>query len=145
MKRIGLILLILIWLPLGFLLIEELQSRRPSVASGCPDWVLAQTQSATNIIYPEKIVIKPWHGRHNVFATFKIPEGYTPSPAFMVTLKDSKPYCGAIRWEAPSGETGDHLVFGPFRTRTTLWLISRGQLDQLEQPSNWRLAIFKQP
>lgn len=144
MKRLGLILLILICLPVGFLIFQKLQTRRPSVVSGCPDWAIAQFHSATDIIHPEKVVIKPWQGRHNVFATFKIPDGYQPSSVFVVLLDDSNLYCGRIQSKSPSGEISKNHVFGPFRTRTTLLLMSRGQIDQLERPINWKLAIFKQ-
>lgn len=144
MKRISLVLLVLLCLPVGFLVAQKLQSRRPGIASSCPNWALTQTQAATEIIHPEKIVIEPWQGRHNVFATFKIPDGYEPGSVFVVTLEGSNPYCGYVQPRLPSGEHSKQHVFGLFRTRTTLWLMSKGQLNQLEQRNNWKLAIFKQ-
>jgi len=141
MKRTGLILLVLICLPISFLAIKKLQSRRPSIASSCPDGILSQAQSSTDYIHPEKVVVEPWQGRHNVFATFKIPNGYQPSSVFVVTLKGSHPYCGTV--VPQSNSQGDRQAVGKFRTRTTLWLMSKGQMDELEQPSNWKLMIFK--
>lgn len=141
-KRAGLILIALMSLPIVILGAEKLESRRPSVASGCPDWVLSQTETSENLIHPEKVVVEPWQGRHNVFATFNIPEGYEANQFFVVTLKDSNPYCGTVTRSTPTSN-GERKVFGLFRTRTTLWVISKGQLNQLEEPSNWKLAIFK--
>ncbi|MBW4523710.1 MAG: hypothetical protein KME18_00735 [Phormidium tanganyikae FI6-MK23] len=141
-KRMGLILVGLIGLSVGLLALSKLQSRRPSIASGCPDWVLSQTENSPETIHPEDLVIEPWYGRHNVFATFKIPDGYQPSPFFVVSLKGSNPYCGQILSRSKTGS--DQRVTGVFRTRTTLWLMLRGHLDQLKQPTNWKLTISKE-
>lgn len=144
MKRKSLILAILMCLPVGVLLTQELQSRRPGIASSCPDWVLSRPESETRFIHPEKVVVEPWQGRHNVFATFKVPDGYKPDAMFVVTIQDSNPYCGHTISRSRPGKSSDRQVFGLFRTRTTLWLLSKGQINQLEQPSNWKLAIFKE-
>lgn len=140
----GLILVGLVCLSLGLFSLSKLQSRRPGIASGCPEWVLSQTERSTNVVSPEDLVIEPWHGRHNVFATFKIPNGYQPSPFFVVSLKGSNPYCGSVISRSKFGKTENgQQVRGVFRTRTTLWLMLRGEMDQLKQPSNWKLALFK--
>jgi hypothetical protein len=132
----------LLSLPIAVLGSEQLESRRPSVASGCPDWVISETETSPNLIHPDKVVVEPWQGRHNVFATFTIPKGYQANQFFVVTLKGSNPYCGAVTRGIPTSN-GDREVVGMFRTRTTLWVMSKGQLGQLEEPSNWKLAIFK--
>ncbi len=140
-KQISLILALLMCLPIGYFAVRKLKVRTPGFLSGCPDWVLTETENSANFVHPDKVVVEPWQGRHNVFATFKVPDGYQPIPFVVVTFKDSNPYCGNVVMR-PTGN-GNHQVFGLFRTRTTLLLMSRGKLDQLEQPSNWKLAIFK--
>jgi hypothetical protein len=142
-KQISLILAILVCLPVGLLAAKKLQARTPGVVSGCPDWVLSQTANPANVIHPEKIVVEPWQGRHNVFATFKVPEGYETSDVVVVTVEGSHSYCGIVMPQSPSGMKLDQRVFGWFRTRTALWLFTKGQLSQLEQPKNWKLAIHK--
>ncbi len=147
-KRTGLILLVLLSLPVGFIAFEKFQFRRPGIASGCPDWVLSQVQTSIEIVHPEKLVVEPWQGRHNVYATFKIPAGYQPSPFFVVTLEGSNPYCGNIISRPTTSHSNDssrdRQVIGLFRTRTTLWIATKGQLGQLERSSNWKLVILKQ-
>lgn len=142
-KQISLILAVLVALPLGLVVAKKLQARTPSVVSGCPDEVLAQVANPANVVHPEQVVVEPWHGRHNVFATFKVPEGYEASDVVVVTVKGSNPYCGIVMPYSPSRERIDQRVFGWFRTRTALWLLTKGQLSQLEQPENWKLAVFK--
>lgn len=142
-KQIGFVLAVLVCLPLGLLAAKKIQARTPGVVSGCPDWILEQTENPANVIHPEKIVVEPWQGRHNVFATFKVPDGYETSDIVVVNVKGSHPYCGIVMPYAPSGMAMDQRVFGWFRTRTALWLFTKGQLSQLEQAENWKLAVFK--
>ncbi|WP_156426849.1 hypothetical protein [Leptolyngbya sp. NIES-2104] len=142
-KQISLLLAVLVCLPLGLIAAKKLQARTPGVVSGCPEWAFTQTANPANVIHPEKIVVEPWQGRHNVFATFKVPEGYEASEVVVVTVQGSHSYCGIVMPHSPSGMTIDQRVFGWFRTRTALWLLTRGQLSQLEKPENWKLAIFK--
>jgi hypothetical protein len=141
-KRILLILAVLLCLPIAAIGIVGFQSRRPAAVSGCPDWILSEIKSGNTLIHPERVVVEPWQGRHNVFATFKVPAGYQESSIFVVTLHDANPYCGEIR-PYPSASDSNREVLGVFRTRTTLWLMARGLLNQLEEPSNWKLMIVK--
>ncbi|MBD1845448.1 hypothetical protein H6F89_18960 [Cyanobacteria bacterium FACHB-63] len=141
MKRMGLMLFLLLFVAVACVAFNKLQSRRPGVVSGCPDWVLTQTETATEFVYPDHIVVEPWQGRHNVFATFKVPDGYQPGRFVVVRFEGSSPYCGDV--VTHSTANGDRQVTAFFRTRTTLWLMSKGQINQLEQPNNWKLAIFK--
>jgi hypothetical protein len=130
----------LVWLPLVYLVGERLTTlRRPGMVSSCPDWVLEQRYT-TETVNPEEVVVEPLQGRHNVYAVFKLPEGYQPSPYFVVNLPNSQPYCGMI--SHAQGRERKTFV-GLFRTRTTLWLMAKGQADQLNHRQNWSLAIVK--
>lgn len=150
-KRTGLVILvILVILPIVYVAARKLQSfRRPSAVSGCPDWVLQQVNTADETVHPEKIVVEPLQGRHNVYGVFRLPEGYTPSPFFVVKVEGSNPYCGTIipstKDRRHSAQKDDQTFIGRFRTRTTLWLITKGQADQLNHRENWSLAIVKYP
>ena len=144
-KRTGLILMVLLGVPVSLLAVETAESRRPGIASGCPGWVLSQAKTSTSFVHPEEIVVEPWQGRHNVHATFKVPAGYQPSPFFVVMLEGSSPYCGNLLSQPDIQIEAQHdrRVIGLFRTRTALWIATKGQLKQLEQPNNWKLAIVK--
>lgn len=137
------ILAVLVCLPLGLLVARQLQARTPGVVSSCPDGVLEQIANPANVVHPEQVVVEPWQGRHNVFATFKVPDGYKATDVVVVTVKGSHPYCGIVMPYSPSGASIDQRVFGWFRTRTALWLMTKGQLSQLEQPANWKLVVVK--
>ncbi len=143
-KRAGLLVLILVVATAPILLLSSRKAhsfRRPSVVSGCPDWVLEQTGATTQKVHPEKIVVEPLQGRHNVYGIFKVPEGYQPSPYFVVHTEGSNSYCGvtAIAKHNPTDKT----VIGRFRTRTALWMMTKGQSDDLNRRQNWSLVIVK--
>jgi hypothetical protein len=116
--------------------------RRPSVVSGCPEWVLEQINTAEKV-HPEHLVVNPLQGRHKVYGVFKVPEGYQPSPYFVVQVDGATPYCGAAVI-SKRNET-EQTVIGRFRTRTTLWMMTKGKIEELSQPQNWSLMIVKQP
>ncbi|MBE9009913.1 hypothetical protein IQ250_06805 [Pseudanabaenaceae cyanobacterium LEGE 13415] len=139
----SLVLAVLLCLPLGLLIAKKLQARTPGVVSACPEQALEQIANSANVVYPEKVVVEPWQGRHNVFATFKVPDGYKATDIVVVTVAGSHPYCGIVMPYSPSGTSIDQRVFGWFRTRTALWLMTKGQLSQLEQPTNWKLVVIK--
>ncbi|MGI0493443.1 hypothetical protein ACN4EG_16805 [Alkalinema pantanalense CENA528] len=100
-------------------------------------------------IKPERVVVQPWRGRHHVYGFFKVPAGYEPSSFFQVAVdQGQKQYCGHASVvkvvDRKAGSSGDRIVIGRFRTRTTLWLLSQGQRHELNQKDNWTLPIRKQ-
>lgn len=121
--------------------------RRPSMVSKCPD-TLFSSKSTIYQIHPSKVIVKPWWGRHNVSAVFELPAGYTSSNFFMVNV-GSMTYCGLTKpipgqvYEGVYAKPGARIVEGNFRTRTAMWLILKGNIDQLQQPLNWMLVAKK--
>jgi hypothetical protein len=132
--------------------------QKPGVISECPDFV-TQTSSVTNAktIHPTKVVVRPWRGRHHVYGIFVLPPGYDATEFFQISLKDAGSYCGTVSGlddfvldasikssDLPLEEwKNDRVVVGRLRTRTALWLISKGKHEQLNLPQNWSLQLEK--
>jgi ferredoxin len=64
-------------------------------------------------------------------------------------VDDNTTYCGTFDYaseEQAQGiatKPGEQVVIGYLRTRTTLWLMSKGKRSELKQPENWSLPIEK--
>ncbi|KAM3090523.1 hypothetical protein ACKFKG_29330 [Phormidesmis sp. 146-35] len=102
-------------------------------------------------------MVKPWRGRHQVYGIFVLPPGYNATEFFQISLKDAGSYCGTVsglddfiidtaiapdellveEWK------NDRLVVGRLRTRTALWVMSKGKQDLLNLPQNWSLQLEK--
>lgn len=98
---------------------------------------------------PEKIVIEPWRGEHNVYAIFSIPGGYLNDRRFTVTIDGVGTYCGTLDFagtqeaEGIPAKPGYYLMRGHLRTRATLWLMLQGKGDELYKAPNWRVGYAK--
>ena len=105
----------------------------------------ASPKGTTTIIQPSDVVVEPWHGRHNIYATFQVPTGFKPHKSVIVMV-DGIPYCGYIEPTNAKVNTtsAPKTITAKFRTRTALWLISKGYGEKLKQPHNWQLVITKQ-
>lgn len=121
--------------------------RKPGDISQCPvQFASSQTQQ----LHPASVVIKPWKGRHHVYAYFVVPPGYRPSQFFEVMVGDAKSYCGQTKLTKTTSvplapASSEHqVVKGLLRTRTAMWLILNGKTAELAQPENWLLQIEKQ-
>ncbi len=110
----------------------------PRSASSCPhNWAAQQT------IAPSKIVVQPWKGRHHVYAEFQVPAGKFVSDRAKVTLDSVGEFCGGVSEASvleadPLGQT---TAIARIRTRTALWLMLNGKLDDLKVAKNWQLPI----
>ena len=123
--------------------------KKPSTLSGCPDGVLAAFNYSTEKIHASKIIVEPWEGRHNVYGVFVLPAGYQAKHFFAVRVDGSDPYCGKVTMlDQPAygvgTQPGDRIAIGHLRTRTALWLLTKGKQEELKQPSNWVLGTKKQ-
>ncbi|AFY99786.1 hypothetical protein [Calothrix sp. PCC 6303] len=123
-----------------------LSARSPIL--GCYEWGFSQN-SPKYYINPEKVVVKPWHGQHHVFAIFMIPGGYLNEKLFTLNLSGDQRFCGILAYagttdaEGISAKPGHYLMKGLLNTRTALWIISQGKGGELEQASNWRIGYSK--
>ncbi|MEA5506496.1 hypothetical protein VB735_26005 [Halotia wernerae UHCC 0503] len=132
---------------LGFSYISE-----QAPVTRCRSWGFISSTSGKYYSTPEKIVIKPWFGRHRVYGIFMIPNGYRSDHFVTLTIPGEKTYCGELMnagnnfIEGIYAQPGYYLIKGQFNTRIAVWLIAQGKRNQLQQPSNWRLgyALKKQ-
>ncbi len=115
-------------------------SRTPSRISQCPSAEVLSNQ--TQEIRAAKVVFKPWKGRHHVYGVFVVPAGYQPTSFFKVNAGEAGDYCGGVT--AKPAQADQSVVIGRLRTRTALWLLSKGEQDRLEQPQNWTLSITRE-
>lgn len=111
--------------------------RKPGSVSHCPEQIVSS--SKTQPLHPTHVVVKPWKGRHHVYAYFVIPPGYRPSPFFEIAVGDAKSYCGQIKPVSSEHQ----VVKGWLRTRTAMWLVLNGKTAELVQPQNWLLQVEK--
>ncbi|MEM7553986.1 MAG: hypothetical protein AAF378_07780 [Cyanobacteria bacterium P01_A01_bin.84] len=114
----------------------------------CPPWELAWSQGGKYYISPEKVVVEPWKGDHNIYGIFQIPNGYIQKRVFTVTIPNSGTYCGfftEIKDDEDIQPLLEHyLVKGFFRTRIGLSIIIHGQVHELAKTANWKVGYLKQ-
>jgi hypothetical protein len=125
--------------------------RKPSEASRCPRTALAASKTTSQRLHPQKIVVKPWKGRHQVYGVFVLPDGYQTNKAVVVSIEGESPYCSGTpilvkgdKFQGVYATAGERIVVAYFRTRTASWLIAQGKADLLKQPQNWSLSVQKQ-
>jgi len=132
---------------LGFSEISAyISEKRPIIT--CQQWGFHRQQEEKSYIHPERLVVRPWRGQHNVYALFVIPSGYRTDGLFTVTTPETGTYCGRIQDIGKVSSGGDEeknytIMRGFLNTRIALKLIAKGQLDELREPDNWRLGYFK--
>lgn len=136
-----LVIFVLVLFLTGFLIYRKKFQYR----SYCPEPVLANYKAGKTYGHPYKVVIKPWHGRHNVYAVFMLPNTVNPRKALIVNIPGVGSYCGASQrlgtsFEGVEAEPGYYFVKASLRTRTTTLLIARGFLKYLKDPRNWSLV-----
>jgi hypothetical protein len=100
-------------------------------ASACPKHVLNRLANTEISINATKVVIDPWQGRHNVYGIFMVPASQITRRYVVIRIPGSGLYCGgishlAIQFDEVVAVPGHYLVKGFLRTRTTFWLMSKG-------------------
>ncbi len=118
--------------------------RRPSTLSKCPESAIDASNS-TEKIRASKIIVEPWEGRHNVYGIFVLPAGYESKDYFAVNLDGSTTYCGGVTMlnysvHGVNIKPGERIAIGHLKTRTALWLLTKGKQEELTQPNNWLLS-----
>lgn len=119
--------------------------RSPRV-SCYPQGFVTSSTGEKEYAYPEKIVVKPWRGRHHVYGVFMIPKESKSDQLVTVSVSENKTYCGQMinfgetSYENIDTKPGYYLMKGYVNTRLALYLIIQGKIDQLKQPSNWKLG-----
>lgn len=118
-----------------------------SPVTRCYDWAFSAVETKS-YVHPEKIVVKPWFGRHQVYAIFMIPGGHLNEKLFQVTIPNTKTYCGVLefngsRFEDFKAKSGHYIMRGLLNTRVAFWLIVQGKGRELKQPQNWQVGYSK--
>ncbi len=127
----------------GFSYVRE---KSPPVA--CRHWGFS-SKAEKYYIHPEKIVVKPWKGQHNVYGIFQIPGGYLNDKMLKIEIPGSKTYCGILSYggtvavDGVRAKPGHYLMKGMLNTRFAMKLILEGKKDELKQPQNWNLGYTK--
>ena len=113
--------------------------------SGCPEPVLANFKAGKTYSHPYQVIVRPWNGRHNVYAVFMVPVEQKAGKNLIVTIKGAGTYCGkawrvGTEHEGIQAKPGYYLMKANLRTRTSSLLIARGFIKQLKDPRNWNLV-----
>ncbi|MEA5573174.1 hypothetical protein [Calothrix sp. UHCC 0171] len=122
-------------------------SKRSPIFS-CYEWGFS-SNATKYYTHPEKIVVKPWRGQHHVFGIFMIPGGYLNDNLFKLEIPGEQTYCGVLAYEGTveaegvRAKPGAYLMKGLLNTRTALWLISQGKVDELKKIENWKVGYSK--
>ncbi|MGB5962580.1 MAG: hypothetical protein WBG73_18080 [Coleofasciculaceae cyanobacterium] len=115
--------------------------------SSCPQEIAVNLNEQETKITPYKLIIKPWEGRHNVQGVFMLPmEDYT-AKIMVLSIPGLGTFCGGAysvgtSFEGIQAKPGYHLVKTNLRTRTAIWLITRGFGNQLNDSNNWQLVNY---
>lgn len=111
----------------------------------CDLEVFLSSNRSTARIHATKVIVSPWHGQHQVYGLFMLPDAVQPGQPVVLAVKDVGVYCDIV---VNSGKSIDGIDAKPhhylmkdyIRTRTALWLIAQGKLEQLKHPSSWTLT-----
>ncbi|MBD2346232.1 hypothetical protein H6G18_19080 [Anabaena subtropica FACHB-260] len=134
---------------MGLSYISDKLERSPTVSCNKP-YGFFSTKKAKQYTSPEKLVVQPWRGQHQVYAVFKIPKGYQHEYLFRLKLPGEATRCGGLVPIEKSVSTDIsnnqeyYLVQGYLNTRIALNLIAKGKINDLKQAENWQLGYVKQ-
>lgn len=129
---------------LGFSYVSDFSERSP--ITSCREWGFYSSKGEKHYTHPEKIVIKPWVGPHNVYGIFMIPSGYDNDFFFTVTIDETEVHCGVFKYagtklaESINTKREYYVIKGFLNTRVALGLILQGKGDQLKQAQNWKVG-----
>lgn len=115
----------------------------------CQQWGFIGNENSKYYINPEKIVIEPWRGQHHTYGIFMVPDAYIHDHLVTIEIPGNQTYCGILLFPSDNyaginAKPGYHLMKGFLQTRTALGIIFQGKLNQLKQPSNWKLGYIKE-
>lgn len=93
-----------------------------------------------------KVYVKPWHGRHNVYGIFMLPNADSINYPIMLTVKG----VGSYRKEAymvkknsekySTSSNGYDTLKVCLKTRVAIWVILHGLYNHLRNPFNWTIS-----
>ena len=131
---------------IGFVGFSYVSKRAPVTA--CNQWGFS-SKAEKYYAQPEKIVVKPWLGRHHVYGIFQIPGGYLNDKLLKVEIPGGGTHCGILTYggtvtiDGVYAKPGHYLMKGFLNTRIALKLILQGKQAELKQWDNWKLGYTK--
>jgi len=115
--------------------------------SMCPEEISVDLNNKRTKIAPYKLIIKPWEGRHNVHGFFMLPLEDKTAKILVLSIPGAGNFCGGAydvgtSFEGIQAKPGYYLIKTTLRTRTALWLMTRGFSNQLNDSRNWQLINY---
>lgn len=115
--------------------------------SSCPQAISLRLNHQPNNVAAYKLIIKPWKGRHHVQGFFMLPMEDKKAKFLVLSIPGVGKFCGGAQDVGTSfagiqAEPGYYLIKTSLRTRTAIWLITRGFSNQLNDSSNWQLVNY---
>ncbi|MBD2692060.1 hypothetical protein [Anabaena catenula] len=99
-------------------------------------------------VQASQVIVKPWHGEHNIYGIFMVPDEYKETPFFMLTVPGNRQYCSrpfgySENYDDVVAKPGTHLIRYYIRSRIAIKMIFQGLYSQLNNPQNWTLTFPK--
>lgn len=115
--------------------------------SSCPEEISLHLNQHKSKVAPYKLIIKPWEGRHNVHGFFMLPIEDRTAKLLVLNIPGAGNFCGqaynvGTDFEGVQAKPGYYLIKTNLRTRTAIWLITRGFSNQLQDSRNWQLVNY---
>lgn len=116
--------------------------------SACDAEAFMTSRRSKVVIHPEKVIVQPWNGQHNVYGIFMLPDSVPSKEPVLLQVKHVGTFCDEASnagkvWGDVQAKPGHYLMIDNIRTRTALWLMLQGKLAELEQPANWALVYHQ--
>jgi hypothetical protein len=115
--------------------------------SSCPEEIFPNLNVRKTQATPYKLIIKPWEGRHNVHGIFMLPMEDRTGKLLFLNIPGAGTFCGGAHdvgtyFEGIEAKPGYYFVKTNLRTRTSIWLITKGFSEQLQDSRNWQLINY---
>ncbi|MFM7405728.1 MAG: hypothetical protein ACKO3K_03410 [Cuspidothrix sp.] len=114
----------------------------------CENWGFASIKTTKYYIHPDKIIVKPWLGQHNIYAIFTVSQGNLYDNFITVNLGNNHIFCGNISrlpysQDGVIAKPGYDLAKGYLHTRTAIKFILAGKINEIKKASNWQLGVSR--
>ncbi len=114
----------------------------------CENWGFMSIKTTKFYIHPEKVIVKPWLGRHHIYAIFMLPKGNLYNNFITVNLATNPSFCGDV---SKTGQNVDGIIAKPgydlakgyLHTRIGMKFILSGKMNEIKKASNWQLGVAK--
>lgn len=114
----------------------------------CKNWGFMVSKTTKSYIHPQKVVVRPWLGEHNVYGVFMLPNNYLHDRLIRVNLPVNQTLCGVVANPSQTiaginAKPGHYLVKAYLQTRTAIRFTLTGKINDLKELKNWQLGYGK--